>query len=510
MAGFLSRIGNGFLNFGTISDKVKNLSVLGMRFNDEVVKNSKALGVSEASFTEKGDIPPEMQFALAMSDTTSLGNKYIACFDREYKNKKEFLRKFSMNGEVEWCVEIISDETIIYNDSNFFCQAKVDVDSFLDKSKADEVKTSLEVNFKRIYTYFGFQTGALAWQIFKQWLIDGIIAFEIIYNEANTSIIGFKQLEPESLEPRMEKTPDGMKQVWVQYPNEPKMMRTLADSQIIYISFAKGNFISRVSYVERLVRSHNLLRLMEHTRVIWNIMNATFRMKMVVPVGTQSRQRSQESLNELLAKYKEDLYLDYDSGELLVNGKASMQFYKNYLIPKKDGDSPEIESVSNDGPELQDTQIIDFFFKKFKIDSKIPFSRFSRDGSAAFTLTAEIDQEERMFSKFIGRLRTLFAEIIIKPLLIQMTLDHPELQDNELFLSGISLKYHQDASFEELKQIELISKKVDFINNLAGINDNVTNEPYFSTEYLIKYLGLGDVEIGLNKEIMERQKPKDE
>lgn len=503
MAGFIEKLNKGFLNFG-ISDKIKTLTDLGIRYNDQVLKQSKALGWIESQVMMQNDIPPEVQLSLAMSDTTTTGsNKQIAIFDKEYPNRREFLRKFSLNGEVEWCLDTICDECICYDDNNFFCEVNVDnINSFLKDDIAAEVKTSLEVNFKRIYTYFGFQQGASAWQLFKQWLVEGFLAFEIIYNEEETSIIGFKQLDPSVLERRVIKTFDGYRIIWVEHPENNKLMRELSDSQVIYISYAKGNFVSRISYLENLVRSHNLLRLMEHTRVIWNIMNATFRLKIIVPVGSNSRQRGQENLNELLAKFKEDIYLDYDSGELQANGKAAMQFHRNYLLPKKDGDSPEIETLAGDGPELQDTQIIDFFWKKFKIDSKIPFGRWSRDGSATFTLSAEIDQEERAFSKLKTRFRAMFSEILIKPILLQMSLDHPDLKDNEMFISSLKIKYHQDADFEELKQIELMGKKIDFINNLSGINDNISNEPYFSTEFLIrKYLGLSDSDLALNKEL---------
>lgn len=505
MAGFIDRI-SGIAKNNTISDKIKLLTKIGVRYSDEIVHQSIALGPTEAQFMEQGDVTPEMQFALAMSDIGD--KKYIAIYDKEYRNKRDFLRKFALNDEVEWAVDTICDESIILDDQNFFCRPVIDVNFLSDNEVATKIKTSLTVNFKRIYTYFNFQHGILALQLFKQWLIDGFLAFEIIYNTEETSIIGFKQLDPLSLEPRAEKGPDGkIMKIWVQYPEEQKLTRVLPDSKVIYISFAKGNFISRVSYIERLVRSHNLLRLMEHTRVIWNIMNSTFRMKMVVPVGTQSKQRSQESLNELLAKYKEDVYLDFDSGELLVNGKASMQFYKNYLFPKKDGDSPEIESVSNDGPELTDTDIIDFFFRKFKLASKIPSNRFLRDGTATVYLNADgLDLEERAFGRFINKLRSIYAEIMTKPLMLQMMLDHPELKDNELFISSIGIKYHSDANFEELKTMEIMQKRIDHVSALQGIMNDDGSEPMLTARWLIKKLGFSDDELAENEKIRKLEK----
>jgi hypothetical protein len=110
-------------------------------------------------------------------------------------------------------------------------------------------------------------------------------------------------LDPTSLSPDVERQPDGsFVQIWVQFPDDARMRRVLYDSQIIYISYANGNQATRVSYVERLVRSFNLLRIMETTRVIWAVMNSSYRLKFITPVGGQSHTRAKQSLAQLMNK----------------------------------------------------------------------------------------------------------------------------------------------------------------------------------------------------------------
>jgi hypothetical protein len=298
------------------------------------------------------------------------------------------------------------------------------------------------------------------------------------------------------------------------------MKRVLLDSQVIYISYAKGNFTGRVSYAERMVRSFNLLRIMENSRVIWNIMNSSFRLKMVVPIGTKSPQKAKESLAEMMAIYKEDVSLNYDSGELTVNGKPAMQFYKNYLFPSKNGEQPEIETIGGDGYDLSDTNSLKYFEDKLKTDSKIPFSRFDRtqDGGS-FSINADgMARDEIRFHKFIVRLRSIFQEILIKPVFIQTGLQHPELAEDELFKSALALKFVSDNVFEELKEMDLMEKRANFIQTMMGINEKqpdstgmMQDVPYFEPKFLIeKYLGLTKHDIDRNEIYKEEAKIKND
>jgi hypothetical protein len=210
----------------------------------------------------------------------------------------------------------------------------------------------------------------------------------------------------------------------------------------------------------------------------------------------------------MMAIYKEDVSLNYDSGELAVNGKPAMQFYKNYLFPSKNGESPEIETIGGDGYDLSDTDALGYFQDKLKEDSKIPFGRFDRtqDGGGFSISSDGMARDEIRFNKFIVRLRSIFQEILVKPLFIQVGLNHPELAEDELFKSALSLKYRSDNLFEELKEMEVMDKRASFIQTMMGINENIPDStgmmqqvPYFDPKFLIeKYLGLTKNEMDRN------------
>ncbi len=289
-----------------------------------------------------------------------------------------------------------------------------------------------------------------------------------------------------------------------------KLYRKLKDSQLIYIAYAKSNELSRVSYVERMVRSFNLLRILENSRVIWNLMNSTFRLKMVVPIGNKSPHRAKENLAELMSVYKEDVDLNFDSGELFVNGRPGIQFYKNYLMPSKEGEQVTIDTLSPDGPDLSDVEALGYFKEKLKNDSKVPFSRFDKaSGGGSLSMGADgLERDEIRFSKFINRLRSKFQEIIFKPLYIQMILDNPELEGDELFKSQIGFKFNKDNEFQEIKEQELMQRRSDFIQTMMNLQDD-KGKPFFDVEYLIeRYLYMSQDERDKNEEYKKkRDKP---
>ena len=521
MAGFIDRIGVNPI-FGSLSKGLKNLASLGMQYDDMVVKQSRAVGVSEAQFGNQGYLPEEFLYSLALADVGQ--KKFIAFFDKDYKSRRDYLRKFAMNPEIEFVVDTISDEAIVYDDGNYFCTVDVSrVREIISQDRSAEIVSEINQQFKKIYAHFHFNEGHDAWAYFRQILIDGFIAFEIIYDPDGKNVVGFKELDPISLRPGVEKTSDGTyKKIWVQYEDVPSMKRVLLDTQIIYISYAKGNFTGRVSYVERMVRSFNLLRIMENSRVIWNIMNSSFRMKMVVPIGTKSPQKAKESLAEMINIYKEDINLNSDSGELSVNGAPAMQFYKNYLFPSKNGESPDISVMGGEGFDLSDPSQLQYFKDKLIEDSKIPASRFDKGtgggGGGQYSTSADgIDREEIRFFKFVTRLRSIFQEIMLKPLYIQLGLLYPELAEDELFKASLSLTFNKDNIFEEMKQMDIMQKRVDFATSMMGIMDKRKDAtgmdidvPYFMPKFVVeKYLKLSPDDVAANERIMKDKATQD-
>ena len=503
MAGFTD--GNRSF-FNAIVDSVKKIGNLGMAYEDMVMRNSQAIGATEAQFVEKGGIKDEaFLVGLRRADITT--KQYISYFDKDFKGKKHYLLGFAQNPEIEFILDTLCDESISYDQKNFWAY----LDSIEHTEIKDDIKDDIQKRYSEIYNLFGFNQDALAWHLFRKLLTVGVLSFEIIFDPKGKKIIGFKELDPSSLIPTVEKQPDGtFLDIWIQYPEDQQLTRKLYDSQIIYISYAKGGGSSvRISYAERLIRSFNLLRIMEHTRIIWNVMNSSFRLTMTVPVGTRSPQKAKQTLGELMSIYKEDIRLNTDSGELAIDGRPKIQFFKNYLMPSSPNGTPDIQPLtgSGDATPFSDIKALQYFADKLRIDSKIPSGRFGREeggSSGTISFAADgVEQEEIRFSKFINRLRSTYQEIIIKPLWVQICLDHPELKNDYILKSELGLDYVKENIFLKRKEQEVMQIRKDQIVKLYGLK-NSEGKSYFDLDFLSeKWMGLTYDQISLNRKIKE-------
>jgi Bacteriophage T4-like portal protein (Gp20) len=516
MSGFtlrnISGKSSGFLD--NIQKNIRYLSIAGLRVDDKVIKQSKSVGIIEANDNSLYDLWNQGT-TISGSD---IGNKeYIAFYDEEYSSRRDFLRRFSLNGEVEHVLETIADETIVYDENNFFAYPNTKhLKTLLKQDKAKEIVDDLNESFKKIYYAFGFNNGHDAWHYLKKLLIDGFLSFEIIYDGEGTddakNVIGFKELDPTSLEPEMRKDDDENEyRVWVQYRGDNEKQRELLDANLIYISWARSGFIARLSYVERLVRSFNMLRTMENSRIIWNVMNSQYRMKILVPIGTQSEVKARTRLSELRGMYKEDITINNASGEMLVNGQPNFSFAKTYIIPTKAGEQTEISSFAPDGYDLSNTDALKYFWKRFIVETKVPNNRFSiggEGGEANWTPGSDtISREEMSFSYFINRARSVFQEILLKPTWIQFCLKRKEfIKDNSL-KGAIGLIYNEENLFKTAKEREIAKKGAETVTTLMGVKQptimqdgTAGEEYYFDPKFLVeKYMDYTDSDIKLNE-----------
>jgi hypothetical protein len=516
----------GFLNTSSTrsSSALSNLSKFGTRHEDLLLRNSQAIGFIESqlqSRTSRLNANDELlKFSMAISDTTSqLRTKAIAFFQLDYVVKRERLRDVAANGEIEFILETIIDDLIVYDEEERFIYPKDLTGKMLYRGDTKEERLNFQEkvlnkyhdNFEKIYTAWGFGEGIAAWQYAFQFLVEGHLSFEIIYDnlEKPKEIIGFKEIDPASIAPQLQKDAKGKIFLqWLQYDQASGSTRVLNDSQVIYISYANHFRTKRVSFVERLIRSFNLLRIIEHSKVIWHVMNAPIRLTTTVPIGSKSFQKGQEDVREFLNMLKEDIYFNGDTGELQVDGKPNIMFYKNYVTPINDQNQQvKIEPLQIPGPNLSSSELLNYFYKKLKMDSKIPYSRWEgQSGMGAFTLNAEgITREEVRYQKFINRLRSAFSEIFVKPWYLQMCLDFPDLANDYKFNNSIGIKFNNDNVFEEMKKNEIEAKRIAAFQAKKGVTRD-DGTPYFATEYLIREeLKMTDSEIKSNQQWFDQK-----
>ena len=495
----------------TINKFFSNMARLGMSLDEQVIKNMKALPADKNLLPKESQEVTSSLYNQLLSAWKVKDNKDKNFFEKDFTSKRDQLRMLAMQPELEDILDKMTNESVVY-DSNFvyFLEPYIDDNDLVDFT-ADiqkQINASVTKSFKRFYRMLNWRTSA--WDDFKRWLIEGILAFEIVYDSVTnpTNIIGIIPIDPATLTKKFKND----KWYWIQFAGVHGKERELLDSQVIYIQFQETKSISRLSYLERLIRPYNIYRIIEQAQIVWVVTNAQYRTKFTIPVKGMNRARGSQTIAAAMNKYREDIRFISDTGELTINGQAQMPFNKEYWMPDSDAGTPEIETIGGDGPELMDSDYLKFFKNQLYKISNIPINRFDQDNDqnwfgtdADNYLRSEID-----FGRYVTRLRNIFSQIIIKPIWLQLCLDIPDMQTLKDFQTCIQVQYKSYNLFEELMQIQLMDKRVEFIQNMKESMVDMDKEgneiKYFSSKFLVqKYLHMSDADIKLNEKYKQEE-----
>ena len=224
-------------NKGLFSRMLRNIQNWGQNYDDMVIRNQYSVGINEDPMMINSGL---YDLFSQRSVANVLGKKSIPYLDKGYADKKRILREYSVKDEIRDFVSTISDESIVYDDSGKdFCHP-----SPLSSDYPQDVVDKYQEYFEKIYNKYGFSDSISAWNLMRDFLIDGFVCMEIVYDDKSKEIIGFVRMKPETVVPAFEPS---IGSIWIQYPEDPQNRRIFLDSQIIYISYSIQNDYTEIS-----------------------------------------------------------------------------------------------------------------------------------------------------------------------------------------------------------------------------------------------------------------------
>ena len=489
-----------------------SLSHYGMNYDDQVYNNMVAFPADKA-LQPKDDVAlQQILVGSALNNWKVKPEEDKSFSEKTLEQKRDVLRKMAMQPELEDILDIMANESIVYDDDeSYICTPFLDTGLIqdLNEKSAEEIRNAMDVAFYKIYLLLEWKK--FAWDEYKRYLIDGVIAYEIVYDDLENpkSIIGIVDIDPSTL---TKKIKDGTT-YWIQFEGKMGFERTLLDSQVIYIKYEDSGVSTRQSYLERLIRPFNLYRIVEQAQVIWTVTQASFKTMFTIPVGAQNRAKGMQTLANAMNRYKEDINFNVETGELMVNGKVNLPFNKEYWFPQNENGRPEIETLVDNGPMLNDSDQIRYFESKLWEMSKIPINRFDKEAQSTWfgSDPTQALRDEINFSRFVTRLRNTFAEILLKPLRIQLSLAIPDIKNDKRILDSVTLRWNSYNLFEEMMNIEIMTKRIEFIgtmkDSLSTTDAEGNEEPFFALKFLVmKYLKMSDADLELNQKYKLEEK----
>ena len=495
---------------GKIATILNTLSKYGMSYDDQVYKNMKAIPADKL-LQPKDDnmilqsMYSNMNWKVKPEEEKSFNEKTL-------EQKRDILRKLAAQPEIEDILDVMADECIVYDDEEvYICKPYIDnaVIQDLNENSLSEIRSAVDTIFYRMYLLCNWRNNA--WNSFRRWLVDGDVSYEIIYDDVENpkNIIGIVDIDPATLTRVVE---NGVT-YWVQFKDVMGRERKLLDAQVIYIKYEDSGVVERQSYLERLIRPFNVYRIVEQAQIIWTVTQSSFKTIFTIPVQGMSKARGLQTLNAAMNRYKEDISFNGDTGELKVNGKMMLPFTREYFMPENENGKPEMETLTDQGPSLMDSEQLKWFESKLYEMSKIPESRFDRENQATWFGTDPSQQlrDEIKFSRFTTRLQHTFAEIILKPMRIQLALQIPDLKNDKRILNSVGVHFNSYNQFVELMEEQIDMTRIEHIQSLRDTfmtTDEEGNENhYFSDEFLlIKYLKMSDADLELNAKYKEKEK----
>lgn len=491
-----------------------SLSKYGMNYSDDIQKNMQAIPADKLLQPKEDALLQQSLWGAGVNNWKVKSEEEKGFAQKSLTQKRDILRKMAMQPELEDILDIMANESIVYDDDlAYICQPFLDTSLIqdLNEKSADEIRSAVDTAFYKIYMLLSWKQNA--WDDYKRYLVDGVMAYEIIYDnlEHPKAVIGIVDLDPATLTKVVK---EGIT-YWIQFKDILGRERTLLDSQVIYIKYEDSGVSTRQSYLERLIRPFNLYRIVEQAQVIWTVTQSSFKTLFTIPVGGMNKTKGMQTLASAMNRYKEDISFNTETGELQINGRTNMPFNKEYWMPENEQGRPQIETLVDNGPQLNDSDQIRYFEGKLWKMSKIPASRFDKDAQSTWfgTDATQALREEIDFTRFVQRVRNSFSEILLKPLRIQLTLTIPDIKNDKRILDSVSLRWNSYNLFEEMMNIEVMTKRVEFIgtmkDSLTITDPEGEEQPFFSPKFLImKYLKMSEADLELNEKYKLEEKLK--
>ena len=501
---------------GKFSKLLTTLSRYGMTYTDQVLKNMQAVP-ADRNLQNKEDIGYHQSLYQGWDNSwTPKKEEDKSYSEKALIEKVRVLRKMATQPELEDILDILANECIVYdNDESYIATPFMDTALIqeLNEKSAEEIRRCVDTSFYKLYMLLDFKRNA--WSLFKRWLIDGVLAFEIVYDDLEhpKSIIGIIPIDPTIITRKVDQ--DGTEK-WIMFKDMVGLERTLLSSQIIYVKYSeRDDGVDRQSYLERLIRPFNIYRIIEQAQIIWTTTQASFKMMFTIPVAGMNKARGLQTLQSAMNRYKEEITFNSETGELLTNGKVNQIFNKEYWMPENENGKPEIETLVDNGPQLNDSDQLTYHLNKLYKISKIPLGRFDKDAQATWfgSDPTAVLRDEINFGRFVNRLRATWSEIILKPLRIQVSLSIPDIKNDKRILDAISLRFNTYNQFTEMMEIEIDTKRVEFIqtmhDSLTTQDDEGNDVSFFSQKFLVlKYLKMSEADLELNEKYLLEEKFK--
>jgi len=442
----------------------------------------------------KKQADPKQSFTTSQADdgtqTVSAGGHFGSYLDMEgtAKTEQDLIRRYreiAQHPECDMAIEDIINEAIVANELKDAVRVQ-----FNNIPYGKEIQRKIEDEFTEVLRLMNF--GTKGHDIFRRWYVDGRIFYQKIIDRENPKmgIVELKYIDPRKIKKIREvrkKRPDvpspsslnslAVVDEYVEYflYNERGVSGTTGTSGIKIapdtIAFCASGIIDQnrnmvLSYLHKAIKPVNQLRMIEDAVVIYRIARAPERRIFKIDVGNLPKQKAEQYLRDVMARYRNKLVYDASTGEIR-DDRNYMSMLEDFWLPSREGGRGTDITTLPGGQNLGEMADVEYFRAKLYRSLNVPVSRL--ESSQGFNLgrASEITRDELKFTKFVQRLRKKFTELFNDLLRTQLVLKQViSEKDWQMVKECIQYDFVQDGHFAELKNTELLRERLALANEM--------------------------------------------
>jgi hypothetical protein len=470
-------------------------------------ENSRLFGFSykqdeKENAAKISPVPPNADDGVAVAAGGLMG--YSVSLDSNVSKDYEQIKKYrcmALHPEVDSAIEDIVNEAIV-SDTN---DTPVAIDlSNLDVS--ERIKTIIREEFSYILHLMDFNNKSH--EMFRNWYIDGRLYYHkvIDLNRPERGITDIRNIDamkiklvreykrPNLPEPQLRSTqkthsatqPNVFGQRQVQFPGRVQeyflynkkgmnyignnwgggnsQMQTIkiARDSVAYVTsgLVDANNGQVLSYLNKANKSLNQLRWMEDAIVIYRMARAPERRLFYIDVGNLPKQKAEQYLRDVMARYRTKISYDQNTGEIR-DDKKFMSMLEDYWLPRREGGRGTEVSTLPGGQNLGELTDLMYFQEKLYRSLNVPPSRMEKGEGFQLGKSDNISRDEIKFAKFVGRMRKKFSLLFVDILKTQLVLKgvvSPKEFDS--MKEHLQFNFIYDNHYAELKEIELLNNRL--------------------------------------------------
>jgi len=479
---------------------------------------------------EKKDVKIQT-FAEAERDdgavTVASGGVYGTYIDTEgaIKSETELINRYrdmAIQAEVENAIDDIVNEAVISIKDKPIVDIKLD-----NLNLSENIKDKIRIEFKELTKLLDFQN--VGYDLFRRWYIDGRMYYHVMIDDKNPKkgIYELRLLDPRKIkkirENQTTRLPDGSTKKQIQeyyvynekgiYQSQGQTMGTaftnaasglkISIDSIVYFhsGLLNSNKSLVLSYLHKAIKPLNMLRMIEDSLVIYRISRAPERRIFYVDVGNLPKVRAEQYMRDLMARYKNKLVYDANTGEIRDDRKH-MSMLEDYWMPRMEGGRGTEVTTLPGGQNLGDIEDVIYFQKKLYKSLGVPLSRLESEASYTIGRATEISRDEVKFTRFVNRLQNRFSILFDELLERQLSLKGIMNRDDwKKIKNEIYYHYESDSHFTEIKRNEVLQDRLNLLRDLSEYAGK-----YYSNDYIRRnILQMSDDEIRINDDEIAKE-----